>query len=264
MSYRALVALPFVCVALAAAILALVPLESRPIALRVVAEVVKTLAFLGPAAGALVFDRSDYLRRGWGLVAACYVCLLTRDAWLILSPGDAFMGVQIARGLLVAVANTCMVVGTWTLARAWQVAGLEHPASPTARRLAIAVAVLASLLFAGPGLVVDLRDTLSGHPGDFWMVASDLGDLLALPVLAPVVMTAFAVKDGTLRWPWGLLAASLAAWLLYDAVLTVPEVLGMADEGIYRVVADCFRVFAATSVCAAGLAQRRAMLELDA
>jgi hypothetical protein len=256
--------MPLACAALAATILALLPAESRPLALHVLAEVVKLLALLGLGAGALVFDRTDYLRRGWGLLAVCYAFLLGRDAWLITTPGGASTGVEIGRGLLVVAANACAVAGAWTLARAWGVAGLEHPGSRAAQRVAIAVAVLASLLFAGPSFAVDLRDTFSGHPGYFWAVASDLGDLLALPVLAPVAMTALAVKDGSLRWPWGLLAASLAAWLLYDAVLTVPEVVAGLDVRSFRLAADCVRVFAATSACAAGLAQRRAIRELGA
>jgi hypothetical protein len=75
-------------------------------------------------------------------------------------------------------------------------------------------------------------------------------------------MTALAVKGGTLRWPWGLLAASLGAWLLYDAVLTVPEVLRMKDEGGFRFAADLCRIFATTSAFAAGMAQRRSIHEL--
>jgi hypothetical protein len=262
MSYRAIGALPFVCAVLATVFLALVPAAVRPTALHVVAEVVKGLAFVGLATGALAFDRGDYLRRGWGLIALCYAFLLMRDASIIASPGEASGTVDFVRGLFVVVGNAAVVAGTWMLARAWQVAGLEHVGSRGVRGAALGFAVLASVFFAGPGLVIDLRYTLAGHAGYYWTVASDLGDLLALPVLAPVGMTALAVKGGTLRWPWGLLTASLAAWLLYDAALTVPELLGIADQGAFRLVADGFRVFAATSAFAAGLAQRKAMREL--
>jgi hypothetical protein len=260
MSYRGIGAVPIVCTAVAAALFALVPAPLLPVAFRAVGETVKALAFVGLAVGALAFDRGDYLRRGWGLLALCYAGLLVRSLLGVFGQAE---WIEMSRGLLVVAANTSVVAGTWTLARAWQVAGLEHQGSRGAHAAAIGVAVLASLVFAGPGVAVDLNYTLSGHLGHYWTVASDVGDLLALPVIAPVAMTALAVQGGTLRWPWALLTASLGAWLLYDAALTVPSLLGIEDHGGFRLVADCFRVFACTSAFAAGLAQRLAMQELD-
>jgi hypothetical protein len=260
-SYRTLVAFPLVASALAALTLALVPHEAVPATLRALTEGGKVLALVGLASGALVFRPGDYLRRGWGLSAACYALLLLRDVLSLAPPASAIDSV---RALLITMANACVVVGTWTLARAWGVAGLEPPGTEGGRRVAIAAAVLASLVFAGSSIVDDARITLTRDPWHAWTIASDLGDLLALPLLAPVAMTALAVKEGTLKWPWGLLAASLAAWLLYDGVLTLPSILGVVDRGAFRVVADVVRVFAAAAACAAGLAQRRAMLEFDA
>jgi hypothetical protein len=71
-------------------------------------------------------------------------------------------------------------------------------------------------------------------------------------------MTAIAVRGGSLRWPWGLLTASLASWLLYDAILTVPEVFHLTGGG-FRIAAEQFRFFAGSFAAAAGLAQRRAV-----
>jgi hypothetical protein len=260
MSYRVLGALPVVATVLTAVLVASMPPDLRPGTLNVIAEVAKVMALVGLAVGAITFDRTDYLRRGWGLLAGCYVCLLVRDAWVIALPGAVG---EIGKGLLVVLGNVLVVGGTWTLARAWRVAGLEEMESNVVRYASIGGAVFTSLVFAGPAMWVDLQYTLNGHGSYYWMVASDLGDLLALPVLAPVALTALAVKDGTLRWPWGLLTASLAAWLLYDGVLTMPDLLKIDDRGGFRFVADCCRVLATTSAFAAGMAQRQAMRELD-
>jgi hypothetical protein len=82
-------------------------------------------------------------------------------------------------------------------------------------------------------------------------------------VLAPVALTAIAVRSGTLRWPWALLTGSLLSWLLYDAVLSLPDLLHVADSSPFRLVGEQFRLFAATSAFAAGLAQKRAVRELE-
>ena len=262
LSPRALAAFPFVFTALAALLLATVGEAARPTVLSVEVETAKLAAMIGLGAAALTFDRTDYLRRGWGLSAACYALLLARDAWLFASPGPGSEALETARGLLVVVGNGCLAIGTWSLSRAFERAGLEYTASPSLRRGVIALAVVAALLFAGPAVWFDARAALGPGSGRWWPVASDLGDMLALPLLAPVVLTALAVRHGSLRWPWALLAASLLAWLLYDAALTIPDVLHLEGRA-FRFAGECFRMFAATAACGAGLAQRRAVVVDD-
>jgi len=262
MSYRALAAFPFVFVLMAVGLVAAVPASAHPVLLRVLVEVAKVLALIGLGAAALVFAPGDYLRRGYGLHALCYALLLSRDLWFYATIGAPAGVVEVGRGVFIALANVAVVAGTWTLARAWGMAGIELPGSSTLRRVALVLAVGASLLFAGPAVLVDARLSV-GHPDHLWAVISDLGDLLALPVLAPVALTAIAVRSGTLRWPWALLTGSLLSWLLYDAVLSLPDLLHVADSSPFRLVGEQFRLFAATSAFAAGLAQKRAVRELE-
>jgi hypothetical protein len=257
-SHRAIAASPFVFVVAALALVAAVPEAARADVRYAVVEVVKLAALAGSVAAALAYSPGDYLRRGWALNAACYVALLTRDAWLFVAPGPPSPLVEALRALLVAIANASGVASTWMLARAWHVAGLELPGSPITRRTAMALSIGASLLFAGPSLFYDVRDSLAGAPDRYWTIPSDLGDLLALPVLAPVALTALATRGGSLIWPWGLYTISLLAWLLYDAVLSVPDLLNVSHDG-FRAVAEVFRFLAGACACAAGLAQRRAV-----
>jgi hypothetical protein len=262
MTYRVLAAFPFVAVAAVGVFFAALPAEARPGAEHVSAEVVKALALVGMAAGALAFGRGDYLRRGWGLSAACYVFLLTRDTWLAADPGPRSDAAEAVLATLVLLANASAVAGTWTLARAWNVAGMDLPGTEGTRRGVIAGAIVASALCAGPSVVTDTLLSFEQH-AHYWTIPSDLGDLLALPLLAPVAMTALALREGSLRWTWGLLTTSLAAWLLFDAVVTIPQVLHL-DERNFRTVAEACRVLAGTAAFSAGMAQRRAMHELAA
>jgi hypothetical protein len=211
---------------------------------------------------ALSFERGEYLRRGWGLFAGGYVLLLARDAVLVVGAGWSPVAFEVVRGILVTGANVGQVVGAWTLARAWSVAGLEHPGSKTAQRAIVGVAILASLVFAGPTLYDDVREVVATGIPRVDVIASDLGDILSLPLVAPVALTALAVQGGTLKWPWTLLTSSLLAWIFYDAVAMVPYFFPVASEG-FSLFGEQLRVLAGAFAFAAGLAQRKAVTDDD-
>ncbi len=262
MTYRRLALSPLALVAVTAILVALVPAHLRGSVTQWEVDASKLLGLVGMASAALAFERGDYLRRGWGLCASCYLMLLGRDVVLLGAASLSPLAFEIARGVLVTLGNACIVAGVWTLARAWSVAGLEHPGTRGARAAAVSVAVLAAVVFAGPTLLVDVRDLVRGSGLRIDALASDLGDILALPVVAPVAFTALAVREGTLRWPWALLTASLTAWLLYDAVYTVPDFYLSAPAGL-RLVSEQFHVVAGAFAGAAGLAQRKAVRDDD-
>jgi hypothetical protein len=262
MTYRRLAALPFVLVALSALVVLLAPSTAREAATRVEVDVSKLLAFAGLVAAARAFDRGDYLRRAWGAWAASYACFLLRDA--VVSQAAHFPGALIdtSRGALVLVGNVLVVAGAWMLARAWRVAGMQHPGTSRDRVAVQLAAVLATAAFVGPIFVVDVRSLLAGQTAHVDVLASDLGDLLTLPIVAPVALTAVAVRAGTLRWPWTLLTSSLLAWLLYDAIYAVPCYFPV-NERDWHLGSEQFHVLAGALACAAGLAQRRAVLDED-
>lgn len=260
MTYRSLALSPLVFVACTAALAALVPAGVRDTVVQGEVDVSKLFACAGMAAAALAFDRGDYLRRGWGVWAACYACLLGRDAMLFANGHVSPAVYDITRGVLVTAGNAFVVVAAWTLARAWAVAGLEHPGSKGARRAVLALAIVVALVFAGPTLVVDVRDIVLGPRADFDSIASDLGDILSLPLIAPVALTALAVREGTLRWTWMLLTSSLVAWLLYDAIYTLPDYFSLAPVG-YRLVSEQFHIAAGAFAGVAGLTQRMAVTD---
>lgn len=262
MTYRTLAASPLVLLALTTLAVVVAPAGARDAVTQGEVDLSKGLACAGMAVAALSFERGDYLRRGWGIWAACYVLLLGRDAATLLGAGWPPEVLDAVRSVLVTGGNAGVVVGAWTLARAWSVAGLEHPGSKGARRAVVAAAVLAAAVFAGPTLVLDLRAVATGGSLRFDSIASDLGDILSVPLVAPVALTALAVRDGTLKWPWMLLTTSLVAWLLYDALYTVPDLLHLEARGL-RLASEQLHVFAGACAGAAGLAQRKAVTDDD-
>ncbi len=98
--------------------------DRMPIAVMTASEAGKVLSLAGAVIAALAFERGDYLRRAWLRYGACYVFLLVND-FLSVATAEGH-GQFVARGLVVTVGNAFAVWGTWMLARAWSVAGLDE------------------------------------------------------------------------------------------------------------------------------------------
>lgn len=223
-------------------------------------ELGKVLALAGALVAAFAFERGDYLRTAWLLNAAAYALLLAGDACGVHLIAHRLTSHQLdaAQGLVTLLANGAAVVGTWMLARAWNVAGLEDDeASRARRRLLFAAGAVVALAITGWPLVHDTRALLSGDLHASIAVASDLGDAACLALVAPVMQTALAMRGGVLRWPWGLLAASLLAWLAYDASSGL--VRATSAGGDWLVASEALRALACAYGLVAGLAQRRAV-----
>ncbi|MGO8997069.1 MAG: hypothetical protein ACLQVI_27455 [Polyangiaceae bacterium] len=263
MTYRRIAAFPFAWASLFLAVVLVLPAESREACFRVGSESSKALAAIGCFVAAYTFERGDYMRRAWRFNAWCYLLLLSRDITMTFVPAGSHVGghlpIEAVEGTLALFANISSVLGTLLLARAWSIAGLEFPGSSIAKWSVIGVAALSAFGVSGTDLLVDGRAVLGGDLGSFHGVASDIGDVLCLCLLAPMLLTVAATSGGVLKWPWGLLTASLAFWLLYDAAATINH-LFPGHETATRLGSQVFRVLACACECSAGLAQRRVVM----
>ena len=251
MSYRTLAATPWLVVALLLCVWSLAPVAARPSVLAASIASSKVLAILGCVVAAQTFEPGDYLRRAWLLLAACTLGLFARD---LVSLVD---GPVAAQGVLATLGNGCSVVGTWMLARAWRVAGLEE--EEAAHSWALPAATLASaLLVTGWPVVSDVQALAHGDVFAVVPLASDLADTVVLTLLAPLLRTTIALKGGVLRWPWALLTLGNLLWLAFDAFYGLLGVLHV-DPSRTRFATEGLRVLATLYACSAGLAQRRAV-----
>jgi hypothetical protein len=183
--------------------------------------------------------------------------LLLRDLTLLplgLREAMGAKGFEVTRSLLVVAANASQVVGTWLLARSWRVAGLSVPASPAAQWSVVGLVVLVVGAVAGPGLISGLRQLGGGDLGALANLASALGDVLSLFLIAPLLLGALALRGGSMGWPFSLLSASFVAWLLYDAMLALGPAAGLASPQV-RTISELFRALGCLFGFSAGLAQ---------
>ncbi|HEU4532485.1 MAG TPA: hypothetical protein VFS00_00160 [Polyangiaceae bacterium] len=264
LSFRALAAAPVAWVAAFLLGFTVMPGAFAPTFVRFEIEAAKAAAFVGCLAAARAFSPGDYLHRAWLLHASCYALLLARDLVLITVVRDQMaFGVPFAyvQALLVTGANVCLLVGSFMLARAWRVAGLELPGRPAWRAAATALWVAAAAAIIGQALLIDARKLAEGHVGSVVGLSSDVSDLLSMCLVAPVFFTALALRGGVLRWPWALLTVGFLCWLFYDAGLVLTHALALTDLPA-RVFRESFRGAACLYVGAAGLAQALALREV--
>jgi hypothetical protein len=225
---------------------------------------IKLLATIGAAAAGFRFLPRDYLRSAWLLTAACYAFLLSKDlmfgiGWRAV-PGSFTPSVAWLRAGLTITANIAGAVGALLLARAWQVAGIVLPGSRAARIAVLAAATALALATAGSATIGDLRAVFQGDIQRVPFIASDLGDIVQLVIIAPVLLTALALRGGLLAWPWTLMAASMISWLLYDAAGTYGG--EYTDANQLRAIEEVFRCLACLFTFSSGVAQRLVMADL--
>jgi hypothetical protein len=261
MKFRTLALLPVAWVAIFLLGVWAVPGGVAPGFVRVEIEAAKLTALVGCALAARAFGRGDYLRRAWLLHVADYVFLLARDAIVVgFLRGDTAFGVRFeyVQAVLVTCANLCMFSGSFMLARAWRVAGIELPGRPAQRVAATALWVVVSTAITAQATLIDTRHLAEGHVIALVGLSSDVCDLLSMCLIAPVFFTALALRGGLLRWTWGLMTVSLLFWLLYDAGLVLGEALALTDLPA-RVLRESFRGAACLYTFAAGVAQALAL-----
>jgi hypothetical protein len=222
----------------------------------------------GAWAAAQILEPGEYPRRGWFLMGAGIAVFLVRDLVAQVPAVPAALGLEpagqaVLRAVLVSLGNILQLVGIWLLSRAWKVASLALPVSPRGQAITVAAAVALALVFAGPALVTDAQRVLAGEIDRVSGVASALGDFGSLCLIAPLLLTALALRGGMIGWPFLLLTASCVSWLFYDATLVLGPMAGLAPAQV-RVGSELFRALGCTFSGAAGLAQRMVVSEMRA
>jgi hypothetical protein len=258
--YRVLVAVPFVAVALLWLALALTPIASRAALYKFEVELAKSFAFAGCAVAAFAFRRGDYLRRAWLLLGTCYVLILLNDVFFCAGLGAMAdrPWAPATSGIVVAIANAAQLVGTVMIARTWRVAGFELAGSQTQQRLVLFGVIAISIAAGGWLVFTSARDLLHGTTGAAVDLFSSIADIISFSLLAPFLLTAVALRGGTLAWTWTLLTVSNFAWLLFDATLSFGPAI-FASAATVKAVEEMFRLGACTFGFSAGVAQRIAI-----
>lgn len=217
----------------------------------------KVVALFGCLVGGLSFPPHARMFRAWMLFAATYALLVLRDAvlhrsvWLdVDAPATRWI-----EAVMVTLANGLGTLGAWIMARTWYVGGIALPGTTASRGILRAIAIGVAVAITLPSLWLHASD-LIGEPGPrpLMGLVNAAGDATSLSLIAPVLLTALALRGAPVGWAWGLLTCSMAGWLCYDATFTISDSVPGHGEAL-RVVSEGFRALAATAAAAAGIAQ---------
>jgi hypothetical protein len=219
----------------------------------VIVELLRVGAAAACLAAALRYTWGDRLHAAWLLFALNLVLLLAKD--VLFGPQSAQLGIHLAlthaRGALVVSGNLATVVAMLLLAGAWRAAGFGELVSWQRRVVAQLASIALALATTGWAFVVNLAALQHGTPRAIEHLASDVGDFLTFSLVAPLALVTFALRGGTLFWPWLFIVLSKIAWMLFDVILILHSERA-------RPWADLARCLALALMLAAGVAASRA------
>jgi hypothetical protein len=220
----------------------------------------RVLAVVGSVAAVSAFERGDHLRRAWLWLTSAATLVLIRDllsrfVWTS-SPDAPLQGYPYATiATLGVVSNVLLLGGIYQLARSWKKADIPLPGGTSGSLTVGIVGAVVALVVAGPSAVHHGGNLLHGDLTAMVGFASSVVDILSLCLLAPLLLTAVALRGGLFAWPWALITASILSWLFYDAAYYITTPQGFPWSEVFRGLALNFQF-------AAGLAQRFAVGQL--
>jgi hypothetical protein len=258
--FRALLIGCAVVVATAGVVFTALPTPHNFVFARWAAMFTYAAALVGAGFAVVGFARGDRLRWAWMLMASYAIIGLGK---VILWGSPRHIGpavglvprahTPVINGVATILLNVCSVWGLVLFSRVWNGTGL----TPPWRTRATTACVILGLAMGGVPVWNDVQLIRAGQTLRIAGLASSLGDIAAIALIGPILVTAIAMRGGLLVWPWTILTISSIAWLLFDAVQLLP-VSAMP-------VADLVTVMTATiTTGAAGLAHRWAVTDESA
>jgi hypothetical protein len=225
---------------------------------------IATMKLFG-AAGCFIaasrYRRREYMGIAWYLIGIDYFLLFAKDMLfgrVIHLPGIDPDNAATYRVIFVIIGNVGSALGCVMLARVWHVAGVALPGSRRLQYAAMVVGIGFALLIVGWGTWLDIGNLRHGDKEAYVAIASNLGDIVSFSAIAPILLTAIAMRGGALAWPWALVTLSNVGWLLYDMSWSFERQFALSEHTL-RIVAEFWRAQGCAMAFAAGLAQRWAI-----
>lgn len=191
------------------------------VALRIILYGLAAIA-AGVAAGR--FDWwHEHVGRAWALFSLEFLLLLVNFILRRTAPG----AVVALQGTLIA-ANLAQIAAYWLMARVLAAAGIGYLISPGKRLLLTIVALAVAILLCHASLLAQWEALRSGHvqPGS---LVSVLADVITFTLIAPLAMSAVALRGGQLSRIFGLLTFSVAGWMINTGATSIAPLFGGGD-----------------------------------
>jgi hypothetical protein len=168
----------------------------------------------------------EYIGRAWTLFFAEYGILTLSE---ILRRG--LPEATLARDVCVTLANLAGIGAYVLVARSLKAAGLGFAQSTPRKIAAGALAfVLAAALCYGP-IVSSLR-ALGTPEASVGSLVSPVADVITFLLVAPLLLTTFALRGGQIFWMFALLTTGTIGWMVNQGAGTIITLLGGGNDAI--------------------------------
>jgi hypothetical protein len=169
---------------------------------------------------------SEYVGRAWTLFFVEY-SLLTASEVL----RRAFPETPLANDICVVVANLAGIGAYVLMARSLSAAGLEYYGSRAKKILALSVALLLAIALCYGPITVALQSLRSDDPS-FGALVSPIADVITFMLVAPLLLTAFALRGGQIFWMFALLTTGTIGWMINQGASTIMNMIGGGENAI--------------------------------
>lgn len=169
----------------------------------------------------------EYVGRAWTLFFVAYTVLTAGEVFRRFVPN------AIASEVCIVVANVALVAAYFLTARSFKAAGLDFSGSRTKTVVVTLVATAIALAIcydAISGGFVALREG-SLTPSD---LISPLADVATFALVAPLLLSAFALRGGQQFWMFALLTTGTIGWMLNQGIGTILQFVGMGTDAAIR------------------------------
>lgn len=214
------------------------------------------LAMVTVAAGmaANQFDWwSEHFGRAWTLFFVEYGLLTFSE---IIDRG--FPDLSVAAEICIVVANLAGIGAYLLMARSLSAAGLEYYGSPAKKAIVTMLALAVAIALCYSAIVYALS-SIRTNPA---AVVSPAADVITFVLVAPLLLTTFALRGGQLFWIFAFLTTGTMGWMVNQGAKAIVTFAGGGDEAtrIGRILGfamACFLIAAAAFT--QWLAARRAV-----
>jgi len=166
---------------------------------------------------------SEYVGRAWTLFFVEYSVLTISEVLRRTMPDAA-----LASEICVVLANLAGIGAYILMARSLSAAGLSYYGSPAKKYAVIALALILAVALCYSSIVAGFESLTSTEPSPGRLV-SPLADVITFVLVAPLLLTAFALRGGQMFWMFALLTTGTIGWMINQGAGTIVQYLGGGD-----------------------------------
>ena len=191
----------------------------------------------------------EYVGRAWTLFFIAYFVLTIGEVLRRFTTDTA-----IAAEVCVVVANVAIVAAYFMTARSFRAAGLDFGGSRWRTVLATMLSLVVALAIC-QNSIMSSYEAVRGGALSWGALVSPLADVITFALVAPLLLTAFALRGGQQFWMFALLTTGTVGWMLNQGMDLLLRLFGDVSASTLRTGRMTGFAIACIFIAAAALTQ---------